>query len=63
MAPGAGAAPLPSPLAREAARRGARVRSARSALTRPIGLVSRPGPRSPAARAFAALVTGDGKDH
>jgi len=52
---GAGVALLPAALAHEAERRGARVRSARPALTRSIGLVRRPGPSSPAARAFTAL--------
>src|SRR5579862_6061512 len=52
---GAGAALLPEALAREAQRRGARLRHARPALTRRIGLIRRAGPSSPAARAFAAL--------
>jgi DNA-binding transcriptional LysR family regulator len=52
---GAGAALLPAGLAQEAGRRGALVRPTRPALTRPIGLVSRPGTLSPAARAFTAL--------
>jgi DNA-binding transcriptional LysR family regulator len=52
---GAGAALLPAALAREAGRRGAELRPARPALTRPIGIVSRPGTLSPAARAFTAL--------
>jgi DNA-binding transcriptional LysR family regulator len=49
---GAGAALLPAPLAREAHRRGAVVRTANPRITRPIGLVHRPGTLSPAARAF-----------
>lgn len=52
---GAGAALLPSPLAREAERRGAIVRGARPAITRPIGLIHRDGPLSAAARAFLSL--------
>jgi DNA-binding transcriptional LysR family regulator len=58
---GAGAALLPAPLAREAGRRGAVVRSTRPPPTRTIGLISRPGPLSPAARAFMALATPWGK--
>ncbi|HEY2569929.1 MAG TPA: LysR substrate-binding domain-containing protein [Solirubrobacteraceae bacterium] len=58
---GAGAALLPAGLAREASRRGAAVRPARPPLTRPIGLVSRPGTLSPAARAFTALALADGE--
>jgi DNA-binding transcriptional LysR family regulator len=53
---GAGAALLPAPLAREAERRGAVVRSARPRIARQIGLIRRPGPLSPAARAFVELV-------
>jgi len=63
---GAGAALLPAALAREAERRGALVRATRPPLTRPIGLVTRPGPLSPAARAFTALAapgTGTGGSH
>jgi DNA-binding transcriptional LysR family regulator len=62
---GAGAALLPAALAREAGRRGAVLRAPRPALTRPIGLVSRPGTLSPAARAFTALAVSpaDDKDH
>jgi DNA-binding transcriptional LysR family regulator len=52
---GAGAALLPAALAREAERRGAVLRSTRPPVTRRIGLISRPGPLSPAARAFMAL--------
>jgi DNA-binding transcriptional LysR family regulator len=52
---GAGAALLPAPLAREAQRRGATVRSARPPITRTVGLVHRPGDLSPAATAFLAL--------
>jgi len=54
---GAGAALLPEALAREAGRRGARVRGARPPLTRRIGLIRRAGPASAAARAFVALAT------
>ena len=54
---GAGAALLPEALAREAGRRGARVRAARPPLTRTIGLIRRPGPTSAAARAFVELAT------
>jgi LysR family carnitine catabolism transcriptional activator len=53
---GAGAALLPAPQADEAQRRGAIVRRAAPAITRPIGLVHRSGPLSPAARAFLALL-------
>jgi DNA-binding transcriptional LysR family regulator len=49
---GAGAALLPAPLAREAARRGAVVRGGRPAITRRIGLVYRDAPLSAAAQAF-----------
>jgi DNA-binding transcriptional LysR family regulator len=52
---GAGTALLPAPLAREAERRGALVRSARPRIARQIGLIRRPGPLSPAARAFVEL--------
>jgi DNA-binding transcriptional LysR family regulator len=55
---GAGAALLPAPLAREARRRGATVRSARPPITRTVGLIHRRGPISPAAREFLALATG-----
>lgn len=54
---GAGAALLPAPLAREAERRGAIVRSARPRITRSVGLIHRQGPLSPAARAFLAIAT------
>ena len=56
---GAGAALLPAPLAREAQRRGAILRSARPAITRTVGLIHRPGPLSAASRAFLALATND----
>jgi LysR substrate binding domain len=56
---GAGAALLPAPLAREAQRRGAIVRSARPAITRTVGLIHRQGPLSAAARSFLALTTDD----
>lgn len=55
---GAGAALLPVPLALEAERRGAVVRAAMPKITRPIGLVHRPGELSPAAAAFAATASG-----
>lgn len=59
---GAGAALLPAPLAHDAARRGAVIRAAKPAITRAIGLVHRPGPLSPAARAFLALATDGDRD-
>lgn len=52
---GAGAALLPAALAREARRRGAVVRPAVPKITRPIGLVHRPGRLSPAAAAFVTM--------
>lgn len=52
---GAGAALLPAPLAKEAQRRGATVRSARPRITRSVGLIHRQGPLSPAASAFLAI--------
>ena len=52
---GAGAALLPAPLAREAHRRGATIRSARPKITRTVGLVHRRAALSPAATAFIAL--------
>jgi len=52
---GAGAALLPAPLAAEARRRGATVRSARPPITRSVGLIHREGPLSPAAGAFLGL--------
>jgi len=52
---GAGAALLPAALAHEAGRRGAVVREADPPLSRPIGMIHRVGPLSPAARAFATL--------
>jgi DNA-binding transcriptional LysR family regulator len=52
---GAGAALLPAPLAAEARRRGATVRSARPPITRSVGLIHRQGPLSPAAGAFLEL--------
>jgi LysR family transcriptional regulator, carnitine catabolism transcriptional activator len=54
---GAGAALLPAPLAREAQRRGATVRSARPRITRTVGLIRRRGLLSPAARAFLTVAT------
>lgn len=59
---GAGAALLPAPLAREAARRGARIRGARPRIARRIGLIHREAPLSPAARAFAALAQNPSPD-
>jgi LysR family carnitine catabolism transcriptional activator len=53
---GAGAALMPAPQAQEAERRGAIVRALSPAITRPIGLVHRDAPLSPAARAFLELV-------
>ena len=52
---GAGAALLPAPLAGEARRRGATVRSARPKITRTVGLIHRTSRLSPAATAFLAL--------
>ncbi len=54
---GAGAALLPAPLALEAERRGAAVRSARPKITRTVGLVHRASRLSPTAAAFLALAT------
>jgi LysR family carnitine catabolism transcriptional activator len=54
---GAGTSFLPRPLARHAARRGAVVVPLDPPITRHIGLVHRPGPLSPAARAFLDLAT------
>jgi DNA-binding transcriptional LysR family regulator len=58
---GAGAALLPAPLAHEAQRRGAIVRSARPPITRTVGLIYRQGPLSAAAREFLALTTNDAR--
>jgi LysR family transcriptional regulator, carnitine catabolism transcriptional activator len=52
---GAGAALLPAPLAEEAERRGATIRSARPRITRAVGLIHRRGSLSAAARAFLTL--------
>jgi LysR family transcriptional regulator, carnitine catabolism transcriptional activator len=52
---GAGAALLPAPLAHEAHRRGAVIRTANPKIVRPIGLVYRDATLSPAARAFLDL--------
>lgn len=52
---GAGAALLPAPLADEAQRRGATIRSARPRITRAVGLIHRRAILSPAARAFLTL--------
>ncbi len=60
---GAGAALLPAPLALEAQRRGAAVRTARPKITRTVGLVHRASRLSPTAAAFLALAdpAGDGR--
>ena len=55
---GAGAALLPAPLAREAERRGAKVRPARPSITREVGLIHRSSPLSAAGSAFLALALG-----
>src|ERR1700729_2734510 len=60
---GAGAALLPAPLAREAERRGATVRSARPKITRAVGLVHRASRLSPTAAAFLALANTRRPDH
>lgn len=52
---GAGSALLPAALAAEAGRRGAVLRSPRPRIVRRIGLLSRSGPLSPAARAFLRI--------
>lgn len=52
---GAGSALLPAALAAEAARRGAVLRTTRPRIARRIGLLSRAGPLSPAARAFLRI--------
>ncbi len=52
---GAGAALLPAPLAREARRRGAEVRSATPQITRTVGLVHRGVPLSAAASEFPLM--------
>ena len=49
---GAGAALLPTPLAEEAARRGATIRHSRPAITRPVALIHRSNLVTAAARAF-----------
>ena len=54
---GAGAALLPTPLAREAERRGALAYPARPRIVRRIGLVQRRGALSPAASAFVEIAT------
>jgi LysR family transcriptional regulator, carnitine catabolism transcriptional activator len=53
---GTGATVLPAPLAHDAAARGAVVADLDPPVRRRIGLVHRPGPLSPAARAFVRLV-------
>jgi DNA-binding transcriptional LysR family regulator len=55
---GAGVALLPAPLAHVAAAQGAVVAPLSPDVTRTIGLLHRPGPLSPAARAFVDLATG-----
>lgn len=57
---GAGAALLPEPLARAAAQRGAVVVPLARPLSRPVVLVRRSGPLSPAAAAFRALALDTG---
>lgn len=57
MLAGAGAALLPAPLADEARRRGAVVRSARPKITRAVGLIHRRSPLSAAAQAFLLLAS------
>jgi hypothetical protein len=52
---GAGATLYPRPLAEQAARLGAVIAPLRPHLTRPVFLLHRIGPRSPAADAFLAL--------
>jgi len=52
---GAGAALLPEPLARDAAARGARAHPLVPPVIRQVGVVHRPGPMSPAARAFLTI--------
>lgn len=52
---GAGAALLPAPLAEQAQLRGAVMRRAKPKIVRRIGLLRRPGPLSPAARAFVEI--------
>jgi DNA-binding transcriptional LysR family regulator len=54
---GAGTSFLPRPLARQAARRGAVVQPLDPPIVRQIGLVHRPGPLAPAARALLALAS------
>lgn len=54
---GAGAALLPSAVADTAIRLGAVVREVSPPIVRPIGLVARPGPMSPAARRFVDMAT------
>lgn len=56
---GAGAALLPEPLARAAAERGAVVAPLARSLSRPVVLVRRSGPLSPAAAAFRSLALAD----
>ncbi len=53
---GAGVAIVPRNVAERAEREGAAIARLRPPLRRTIGLVARPGPRSPAAQAFRALV-------
>lgn len=57
---GTGATVLPAPLARDAAERGAVLAELDPPVRRRIGLVHRPGPLSPAGRAFRAIAAGGG---
>jgi len=55
---GAGATLFPRPLAEQAARLGADIAPLRPRLSRPVHLLRRTGPLSPAAAAFVAIATG-----
>jgi DNA-binding transcriptional LysR family regulator len=57
---GAGATLLPGAQAREAERRGARVRAARPPITRKVGLVHRPGPLCPGVSQPRARLSANG---
>ena len=57
---GTGATVLPAPLARDAAEHGAVLAELDPPVRRRIGLVHRPGPLSPAGRAFRAIAAGGG---
>lgn len=54
---GAGVSLVPEMAAADAARRGAVVRALKPAVTRRVGIIHRPGPLSPAARAFLTVGT------